>query len=130
MKREPQSLRVHLRHAAHRIHRVTWMIDTDANCSHSAPEGRIPDIVQKSCSRPCVRCQTPCKARPSARQLATNCSLSSITEHCFQGIPSSPYRRKVLPMCPVQCVTYVSGCSSEPHVEEISTLCIDLSSAC
>src|ERR1700731_5490641 len=40
---------------------------------------------------------------------ATNCSLSSITEHSFQGIAPSPYGEKVLPMCPVQCVTYVSG---------------------
>lgn len=31
MKREPQSLTVHLRHAAHRIHRAAWMIDSGAS---------------------------------------------------------------------------------------------------
>jgi hypothetical protein len=30
MKREPQSLTVHLRHAAHRIHRAARMIDSGA----------------------------------------------------------------------------------------------------
>jgi len=41
---------------------------------------------------------------------ATNCSLSSITEHSFQGIAYLPLSgEEVLPMCPVQPVTYVSG---------------------
>ena len=31
MKSEPQSLTVDLRHAAHRIHRAAWMIDTGIN---------------------------------------------------------------------------------------------------
>ena len=34
MKREPQSLTVHLRHAAHRIHRAAWMIDSGASALH------------------------------------------------------------------------------------------------
>jgi len=34
MKREPQSLTVHLRHAAHRIHRAAWMIDSGASDLH------------------------------------------------------------------------------------------------
>jgi hypothetical protein len=34
MKREPQSLTVHLRHAAHRIHRAAWMIDSGATALH------------------------------------------------------------------------------------------------
>src|SRR6266705_2763262 len=37
---------------------------------------------------------------PASRR-ATNCSLSSMTEHSFQGIASSPKRRK--------SVTYVFG---------------------
>ena len=32
MKREPQS--VHLRYAAHRIHRAAWMIDSGASALH------------------------------------------------------------------------------------------------
>jgi hypothetical protein len=31
MKREPQSLTVHLRHAAHRIDSAAWMIDSGAS---------------------------------------------------------------------------------------------------
>jgi hypothetical protein len=34
MKREPQSLTVHLRHAAHRIHRAAWMVDSGATALH------------------------------------------------------------------------------------------------
>ena len=34
MKRQPQSLTVHLRHAAHRIHRAAWMIDSGATALH------------------------------------------------------------------------------------------------
>src|SRR5437660_12573562 len=52
--------------------------------------------------------QSSAIASPASRR-ATNCSLSSITEHSFQGITPSPLRGKVSPMCPVQCVTYVSG---------------------
>src|ERR1700738_1533723 len=52
--------------------------------------------------------QSSAIASPASRR-ATNCSLSSIAEHSFQGITPSPFRRKVPPMCPVQCVTYVSG---------------------
>jgi len=48
--------------------------------------------VRRAYSRSCGRCQTPCKVPPSPRRLATNCSLSSITEHSFQGIPPSPLR--------------------------------------
>src|SRR5206468_1173844 len=55
--------------------------------------------------------QSSAIASPASRR-ATNCSLSSITEHSFQGITPSPLRGKVSPMCPVQCVTYVSGRSS------------------
>ena len=44
-----------------------------------------------------------------ARRRPTNWSLSSMTEHSFQGIAPSPKGRKVSPMCPVQCVTYVVG---------------------
>jgi hypothetical protein len=44
-----------------------------------------------------------------AHNKGVNCSLSSIAEHSFQGITPSPLRGKVSPMCPVQCVTYVSG---------------------
>jgi hypothetical protein len=34
MKREPQSLTEHLRHAAHRIHRAAWIIDSGASALH------------------------------------------------------------------------------------------------
>src|SRR5580765_3736078 len=51
-------------------------------------------------------------ASPASRR-ATNCILSSIAEHSFQGIvTSSLNREKVLPMCPVRCVTYVPDRSS------------------
>src|ERR1700676_1673804 len=46
---------------------------------------------------------------PASRR-ATNCILSSIAEHSFQGIGfSSPLREKVSPVWPVRCGTYVSG---------------------
>src|ERR1700676_4571038 len=51
--------------------------------------------------------QSSAIASPASRR-ATNCSLSSITEHSFQGITPSPLQGKVSPMCPVQCVTYFS----------------------
>src|SRR3982074_1720797 len=48
-------------------------------------------------------------ASPSNRR-ATKRRRSSITELAFHGIHTSrPQRRKVLPMCPVRNVTYVSG---------------------
>jgi hypothetical protein len=34
MKREPQSLTVHLRHAAHRVHRAAWIINDGATALH------------------------------------------------------------------------------------------------
>src|ERR1700730_3206317 len=52
--------------------------------------------------------QTSLIASPSSSQ-ATNRRRSSITEHSFHGIHASPGKGKVLPMCPVQSVTYVSG---------------------
>jgi len=59
--------------------------------------GEMPNSLQSSAI-----------ASPASRR-ATNCSLSSIAEHSFQGITPYPYGEKVSPMCPVQCVTYVSG---------------------
>src|SRR3954447_20132483 len=48
-------------------------------------------------------------ASPSNRR-ATKRRRSSITELAVHGIHTSrPKRRKVLPMCPVRSVTYVSG---------------------
>ena len=48
-------------------------------------------------------------ASPSSRR-ATKRRRSSITELSFHGIHTSRHqRRKVLPMCPVRTVTYVSG---------------------
>src|SRR5580658_6153678 len=44
--------------------------------------------------------QSSAIASPASRR-ATNCSLSSITEHSFQGITTSPLRG--------ESVTYVSG---------------------
>src|SRR5215470_14665858 len=66
--------------------------------------------------------QSSAIASPASRR-ATNCSLSSITEHSLQGI-SPPYSGKeVLPMCPVQCVTYVSDrsqlVSQSPGVDRL-----------
>ena len=47
--------------------------------------------------------------RPSSSR-ATKRRRSSITEHAFHGINTSRRKeRKVLPMCPVRTVTYVSG---------------------
>jgi len=34
MKRKPQSLTVHLRHAAHRVHRAAWIINDGATALH------------------------------------------------------------------------------------------------
>src|SRR5713101_3874832 len=61
--------------------------------------------------------QTSLIASPSSSQ-ATNRRRSSITEHSFHGIHASPGKGKVLPMCPVRSVTYVSGRSTcEPDSE-------------
>ena len=79
----------------------------------SAPRARAPCSGRRSCSRSCGRCRTPGRARSSPRRradVATNRRRSSITEHSFHGIDTSrSERRKVLPMCPVRSVTYVSG---------------------
>ena len=66
--------------------------------------------IGKLCAQRIVeRCRVP----PSARRRATNCSLSSMTEHSFQGIAFSPKGKKrnlcvrydLLPMCWVaQCL--------------------------
>src|SRR5260370_5149750 len=56
--------------------------------------------------------QTSLIASPSSSR-ATNRRRSSITEHSFHGIQASTERGKVLPMCPVRSVTYVSGRSQE-----------------
>jgi hypothetical protein len=48
---------------------------------------------------------------PSKRR-ATKRRRSSITELSFHGINTSNQKPKVLPMCPVRNVTYVSGRSS------------------
>src|SRR6266849_2022147 len=58
--------------------------------------------------------QTSLIASPSSSQ-ATNRRRSSITEHSFHGIHASPGKGKVLPMCPVRSVTYVSGRSPRKH---------------
>src|SRR5262249_47897362 len=63
-----------------------------------------PGSDRRSCSRSCGRCQTPCRAPTSPRQLSwqvTNCSLSSIAEHSFQGIST--------PSPEGESVTHVSG---------------------
>jgi hypothetical protein len=48
MKREPQSLTVHLRHAAHRIHRAAWMIDSGATALHC---GRVLALTRGNTGR-------------------------------------------------------------------------------
>ncbi len=42
MKREPQSLPVHLRHAAHRIRKAAWMMDSGASALHC---GRVLALI-------------------------------------------------------------------------------------
>src|SRR6266851_2792643 len=77
-----------------------------------APACRIPDNDRRSYSRSCGRCQTPCKVPPSPRRLAGEPQTA-----VFHPLPNTPskasfpplLREKVLPTCPVQCVTYVSG---------------------
>jgi len=92
--------------------------DGAAGFCRSAPECRIPDSGRRSCNRSYGRCRTPCKVPPSPRRRATNCSLSSITEHSFQDITPSLSVESV-PMCPVRCVTYVSG-RSRPHAVSLT----------
>lgn len=48
MKWEPQSLTVHLRHAAHRIHRAAWMIDSGATALHC---GRVLALTRGNTGR-------------------------------------------------------------------------------
>lgn len=45
MKREPQSLTVHLRHAAHRIHRAAWIIDSGMTALHC---GRVLALTREN----------------------------------------------------------------------------------
>src|SRR5579872_3100729 len=62
---------------------------------------------------------------------ATNCILSSMTEHSFQGISPSLLQEEVLPMCSVQCVTYVSGRSIFAMLkDQIERLCVCGLSSC
>src|SRR5215470_14747963 len=58
------------------------------------------------------KCQTPCKVPPSPRRLAGE--LQTAVFHPLPNTPSKAsllplLRGRVSPMCPVQCVTYVSG---------------------
>jgi hypothetical protein len=65
-----------------------------------------------------------------------------MTEHSFHGINTSrPKKRKVLPMCPVRSVTYVSGRSRRtaeisgggakyPHILVRRPRCIGKSTIC
>ena len=44
MKRKPQSLTVHLRHAAHRVHRAAWIINDGATALHC---GRVLALTRE-----------------------------------------------------------------------------------
>jgi hypothetical protein len=44
MKRKPQSLTVHLRHAAHRVHRAAWIINDGVTALHC---GRVLALTRE-----------------------------------------------------------------------------------
>src|SRR6266404_4549672 len=79
-----------------------WHTDRDACFCRSALERHIPYSDRRSYNPSCGRSRTLCRVPPSARRLATNCSLSSITEHSFQGITPSLKKKR-------ESVTYVFG---------------------
>src|SRR6266481_3717423 len=79
-----------------------WHTDRDACFCRSALERHIPYSDRRSYNPSCGRSRTLCRVPPSARRRATNCSLSSITEHSFQGITPSLKKKR-------ESVTYVFG---------------------
>src|SRR6266536_1004124 len=89
-----------------------WRSGPAGASGRSGPQARALCSGRKPCSRSCGRCRTP-GTRPSWLPRPAGGRQSA-------GVPPSPNslstastppakRRKVLPMCPVRSVTYVSG---------------------
>lgn len=76
----------------------------------------VEDLVTGLARNPNSR-HTSLMPSPSRRR-ATKRRRSSITEHSLHGINTSGRKPKVLPMCPVQNVTYVPG-----RANKINRLC-------
>src|SRR6266702_2730444 len=71
-----------------------------------------PGSDRRFCSLSCARCQTPCRDPPLARRLAGEPRTAAF--HPSPNTPSTASlppkkQEEVSPMCPVRCVTYVSG---------------------
>ena len=94
-----------------------WRIAPAAASDRSGRQARAPCSGRKSCSQSCAICRTP-GTRPS-------CSRRPAGGRQSAGVPPSPNSlstastppakwRKVLPMCPVRSVTYLSDRSFGP----------------
>src|SRR5713101_2871091 len=71
-----------------------------------------PGSGRRFCSPSCARSQTPCRDPPFARRLAGE--PRTVASHPSPNTPSKASlppkkQEEVSPMCPVRCVTYVSG---------------------
>src|SRR6266480_2376899 len=71
-----------------------------------------PGSDRRFCSLSCARSQTPCRDPPFPRRLAGEPRTAAF--HPSPNTPSTASlppkkQEKVSPMCPVRCVTYVSG---------------------
>src|SRR5438132_1653650 len=89
--------------------------DAGGGFCRSAIARHIPGSVQRSCSRSCGKSRTLCTALTSPRRLAGEPQTAVF--HPSPNTPSMAYshpprREKVLPMCPVRCVTYVQAAQS------------------
>src|SRR5262249_22574349 len=91
---------------------------------------------RRSCSPSCERSQTLCTDPPLARRLAGEPRTVA-----FHPSPNTPSKaslpplsgKEVLPMCPVQCVTYVSGRSISlinRHILGSCYFCATILTAC
>src|SRR6266481_6022651 len=78
---------------------------------------------RRFCSLSCARSQTPCRDPPFPRRLAGEPRTAA-----FHPSPNTPSKaslppkkqEEVSPMCPVRCVTYVSGRSSPVNTRLLS----------
>src|SRR5258708_22539469 len=91
-------------------HRMDGALGRGFGPSTLAPH--TPGSDRRSCSLSCAKSQTPCRDPPLARRLTGEPRTAA-----FHPSPNTPSKaslppkkqEEVSPMCPVPCVTYVSG---------------------
>src|SRR5205823_3427027 len=93
-----------------------WRSEPAGANGRSGPRDRVPYSAQRSCSRSCARCRTRDRPRSSLRRPAAERQTAGARP--LPNTPSTastppPKGERVLPMCPVRSVTYVSGRSQQ-----------------